>query len=206
MLAKILIPLILWRSALSLAFGLNAYSPEMCFVLKGADVGKTLKLGYTVFTDKKLNMHFSVYDIDAREMIHTETGDDKVSANLELDVNFLDNFRVCWKNMDSEEKRVNFTYQHDIPLPLDSRDVANHMEMLSAFEAEAETVRDALYEEKTMQEEFAVRLESHEGDIKKLFLFKTVVLLLIVLLQVYMLSRLIDSNVHEMKTIVIGPH
>ena len=190
----------------SLAFGLNAYSPEMCFVLKGNDVGKTLQLSYTVFTDKKLNMHFSIFDIEAREMIHQETSDDKFSADLSLDVNFLHNFRICWKNMDSEEKRVNFTYKHNIELPMDSKDVQNHMEMLSSFQQESERVRDTLYEEKNMQEHFYKRLVEHEGDIKKLFFFKTIVLLAIVLLQVYMLSKLIDSNVHEMKTIVIGPH
>ena len=196
--------ILLCNTTISLGFGLNAYSPEMCFILKGSDVGKQLNLNYSILTDKSLHIHFTLFDIDAKELIYEEKREEKNSVNISVDVNFLHNFEVCWKNMDSEEKRINFTYKHAMELPLESKDVENHL--MEDFLDKGEDITDLLLEENHQQERYHALLESHEDDINRLFFFKALFLIFIVLIQVFILSSLVDSNVKEIKTIVIGPH
>ena len=201
-----LLTIFLWNTTLSLGFGLNAYSPEMCFILNGSDVGKHLSLNYSILTDKSLHIHFTVYDIEAKELIFEEKREGQNSVEVSVDVNFLHNFEVCWKNMDSEEKRINFTYKHSMELPLASSDVENHFDMMEEFLDRGEDISDLLLEENNQQERYHALLENHEDDINRLFFFKALFLLFIVIIQVFILSSLVDSNVKEIKTIVIGPN
>ena len=189
-----------------LAFGLNAYSPEMCFILKGQDVGKHLKMNYSIYTDKKkMNLHFKISDLNSREVLYENNDSNRETTDISLDVNFLHDFMICWKNMDSEDKRINFTYKHTVNVPLDSKDVFVHMDLMNMFQERSEKLLDQIFEEKNQQDKYYLLLDNHEKDIKKLFLFKIGVLLVIVLIQVYLLTRLVDKNVKEIKTIIIGP-
>ena len=204
-LALLLLTLLPYTS-LSLGFILNAYSSEMCFILKGSDVGKKLMLDYTVLAERGFHLHFTIFDMDAQEMIFEEKRDNMPSVNVQASVNFLHNFEVCWKNVDSEEKRVNFSYKHTVELPLDSKDVNNHFDMIEEFLDKGEDIKDLLSSEDEQQVRLHKSLNVHEENINRLFFFKALFLFLIVLLQVFILSKLVDSNVKEIKTIVIGPN
>ena len=139
-------------------------------------------------------------------MMFEEKRDNKEDVTVSVDVNFLHNFEVCWNNNDSEEKRINFSYKHKTNLPLMAKDVEDHMKLIDMFQQRSDYIKGEIFEEKELQDKYFDLLNDHEIDIKQLFAFKIGILLFIILMQVWMLTRLVDSNVSEIKTIVIGPH
>ena len=189
-----------------LGFGLSAYAPKMCFVLKGSDIGKHLKLYYDILSGKSKNIKFSVYDIDSRDIIHEVANSKKSTVGVSVDVNFLHNYEICWTNMDSDDKMINFSYKHAINHQLETKDVISHLGILEYFNDKSNQIRDLIFDERDQEIKFNTLMGIHEENINRLFMIKLMVLVMIVLLQVYLLSRLIDHNVTEMKTIVIGPH
>ena len=159
-----------------LGFTLDAYSPRMCFILKGGDVGKQIYLDYTVLGEKNVHLHFTLFDLDSDEMLFEDKKNTKDSVEIRLDVNFLHNFEICWKNLDSEEKRINFTYKHSLDLPLEGKDVLNHLDLIEDYLDQAEDIDSMLLEENDQQVRFHTQLEDYEDDLNRLFFFKALIL------------------------------
>ena len=101
------------RTARALNFHMDENVTEMCFLLRGEVLGKVLNLEYEVIGDGRENVKFTLMDLKAKEELiafdrHNITGRRTISQNI----NYKHDFRICWKNLDSEYKEVSFYHQH----------------------------------------------------------------------------------------------
>ena len=105
---------LLITSSFSLSFDLDPLKTEMCFYLKGSDTGKTFKLNYQIIGLNPENVKFLFKDhTDGELIVSKENSPLDGKLDLNMSVNYLHEFQLCWKNKDSEKKQVNFYYIQD---------------------------------------------------------------------------------------------
>lgn len=96
-----------------LTFQLNENQTQMCFFLRGSNIGKEIDLDYEIIGDSPENVKFLIkdtitQDVIVKKKIHKT---DKLKNRVFKKVNYKHNFVVCWFNKDSEKKEVNFFFK-----------------------------------------------------------------------------------------------
>ncbi len=109
-----------------LYFKLDENITEMCFVLRGENTGKNLHLKYEIIGLNPENVRFSLKDLADNEVLkHFDSSPEDGKVDLTLGVNYKHNFLLCWKNIDSEEKAINFYYLQNSQMPVIDKGTLN---------------------------------------------------------------------------------
>jgi hypothetical protein len=95
---------------IAIAFDLNDQNSEMCFYLKGKDIGHVLNLDYHII-GKTEGLKLFIIDTKDSNTLYKKNKHKKAENNLELNINKKHNYTICWKNFSDTKIEIIFFYR-----------------------------------------------------------------------------------------------
>jgi hypothetical protein len=204
---KTLTALILITSTFSISFSLDENVTQMCFFLRGDNIGKELTLNYEIVGEGRENVKFIMTDVSDNDIIlQVEKQDESGEKSIVQKINFKHNFIICWKNIDSEKKEINFYYkQKDVVSYLDKDDVTGHRDLMIAYRQTLNEVNQNIKLQYSLEDYYTVEMDQQEKKIKMSYYLRAAILFIVVLAQGCVFLKLIDRKLKNIRDIIVGP-
>lgn len=199
--------ILLITSTLTISFALDANMTQMCFFLRGSNIGKELNLNYEIIGESRENVKFTITDTFDNDTILQIAKQPKSGENtIKQKINFNHNFVICWKNIDSEKKEINYYYkQKDVVSYLDKDDVNGHRQLMETYKGLLRDMNENIKLQYTLEDYYTEEMNSQEKKIKMSYYLRAIVLLIIVYGQACVFLRLIDRKLKNIREIIVGP-
>lgn len=204
---KHFIALLLISSTISISFALDENMTQMCFFLRGSNIGKELNLNYEIIGESRENVKFIITDTYDNDIILQVDKQPKSGENqIKQKVNFKHNFVVCWKNIDSEKKEINYYYkQKDVVSYIDKDDVNGHRQLMGTYKDLLKDMNENIKLQYTLEDYYTDEMNNQEKKIKMSYYLRAIILLVIVYAQACIFLRLIDRKLKNIRDIIVGP-
>ncbi len=193
--------------ALGLTFLLDSNNPEVCFMMRGSNLGKELKLKFEIIGDVSENVRFLLVDqFNGDVILESDSEAKKSQYKVSQKINYKHNYSLCWKSLDSEKREISFFYRQDKLVGyIDTDDVGYHRKLIEEYRKVLKDINENVKLQFALEDFYADSLSSKQFKMQLCYYLRGIILFFIVWIQVCLFLRLIDKKLLHIKDIVAGP-